>query len=85
MEHCALDGTGAFTPGQPRKGAAVPWDNESRRLCGKPDERLRTTADEEREIVGPMLPAQGRMGRPLSADPPEAVDAVRHVLATGRR
>jgi len=63
VDDCAHNGTGAFAPEQPGKETAMPWNDDSRCLCNGPDDRPRVASDEERAVIEPTLPAQGRMGR----------------------
>jgi len=62
-----------------------PWDDDARRPCRRPDDRQHATADDEWAAIRPTPPVQVRTGRPRTADPRKAADAVRQVLATGRQ
>jgi len=61
------------------------WDDNACRLCRGPDDRQYATADDEWAAIRPMPPVPGRTGRSRTADPREAANAARHVLATGRQ
>ena len=47
------------------------------------DHRQNNPADEEWSLIEPMIPAQGRMGRPRKTDPRQVFDAIQYMLASG--
>ena len=49
------------------------------------DFRQNDVSDEEWAVIAPLVPSQGRMGRPRSTDPRRVFDAVQYMLASGRR
>ena len=47
------------------------------------DCRQNNLTDEEWSLIEPMIPAQGRMGRPRETDPRRVFDAIQYMLASG--
>ncbi len=47
------------------------------------DCRQNNLTDEEWSLIEPMIPAQGRMGRPRQTDPRQVFDAIQYMLASG--
>ena len=47
------------------------------------DFRQNNLTDEEWSLIEPMIPAQGRMGRPRETDPRQVFDAIQYMLASG--
>ena len=45
--------------------------------------RQNNPTDEEWPLIEPMIPAQGRMGRPRETDPRQVFDAIQYMLASG--
>ncbi|MCY4463078.1 MAG: transposase [Albidovulum sp.] len=45
--------------------------------------RQNNPTDEEWPLIEPMIPAQGRMGRPRETDPRQVFDAIKYRLASG--
>ena len=47
------------------------------------DHRQNNLTDEEWLLIEPMIPKQGRMGRPRKTDPRQIFDAIQYMLASG--
>ncbi|MCY4237447.1 MAG: transposase [Rhodospirillaceae bacterium] len=47
------------------------------------DDRQNDLTDAERDLISPLIPTQGRMGRPRATDPRRVFDAIRSMLSSG--
>ena len=62
----------------------MPWSRTTRKHYKRDRRRYESdVTDAEWAIVEPMLPKQGRMGRPRQTDLREVFNAIQYVLATG--
>ena len=62
----------------------MPWTGAAREKCGRKDnDRQHELSEEEWAILEPMIPKQGRIGRPRKMDMRSVDDAIRQMLATG--
>ncbi len=64
----------------------MPWNRTTQQLHKRPDDHSQNDlTDAEWTVIGPMLPKQGRMGRPREVDLRSVSDAGRYILSTGCR
>ena len=62
----------------------MPWSEATQLKYQRSDDfRQNDVSDEERALIAPLIPAQGRVGRPRSTDLRRVFDAILHVLASG--
>ncbi len=62
----------------------MPWDGTAQRLHKRSDDhRQSNLTDAEWTITEPMLPKQGRMGRPREVSLRSVFSGDRYILATG--
>ena len=62
----------------------MPWNRTTRKNHKCNAKRYESDlTDKERAVLEPMLPKQGRTGRPRQTDLREVLGAIQHVLATG--
>ncbi len=59
----------------------MPWNRTTQQIHKRPDDHSQNDlTDAEWTIIEPMLPKQGRMGRPREVDLRSVFDAVRYIL-----
>jgi len=82
VEGQRVNRTSAFVPGQPGRGAAMPWNDARRCLCGRAESADAACCHRRgrRDIVGSTLSVQGRAGYPHVVDPRELRGAVEHIM-----
>jgi len=62
----------------------MPWSEATQAKYRRSDDfRQNDLTDEEWRLVAPLIPAQGRMGRPRSTDPRRVFDAIQYMLSSG--
>ncbi len=62
----------------------MPWNRTTQQIHKRPDDHSQNDlTDAEWTIIEPMLPKQGRMGRPREVDLRSVFDAVQYILSTG--
>ena len=62
----------------------MPWDETTQpQYTRRNDCRQNDLTDEEWALIAPLLPEQGRMGRPRKTDPRRVFDATQSMLASG--
>ena len=62
----------------------VPWNRATRKDYKRDGGRYESgVTDKEWAIIEPMIPKQGRLGRPRQTDLREVFNAIEYVLATG--
>ena len=62
----------------------MPWNEATQAKYRRSDDfRQNDLTDEEWRLVAPLIPAQGRMGRPRSTDPRRVFDAIQYMLSSG--
>ena len=62
----------------------MPWNRTTRKDYKRNAKRYESdVTDKEWTIIEPMLPNQGRLGRPRKTDLREVFNAIQYVLATG--
>ncbi len=62
------------------------WTEATRAQHGRlHDDRQDDLTDAEWMVIAPLIPRQGRMGRPRAADPRRVFDAIRSMLSSGCR
>ncbi len=62
----------------------MPWNETTQKLYRRSDDhRQSNLTDAEWSIIEPMLPKQGKMGRPREVDMRSVFDGVQYILATG--
>ena len=62
----------------------MPWSEATQLKYRRSDDfRQNDVSDEEWAVVAPLIPAQGRMGRPRLTDPRRVFDAIQYMLASG--
>ena len=60
------------------------WDEATRRKYKRrDDDRQNNLSDEEWEVIRPLIPEQGRLGRPRKTDLRSVFDAIQYMLASG--
>ncbi len=60
------------------------WTEATRAQHGRlHDDRQNDLTDAEWMVIAPLIPRQGRMGRPRAADPRRVFDAIRSMLSSG--
>ncbi len=60
------------------------WNGATQAKYGRSDDyRQNDLSDEEWALIEPLIPAQGRMGRPRTTDPRRVFDAIQSMLASG--
>ena len=63
---------------------AMPWTATSQpQYRRRNDCRQNDLTDEEWALIAPLLPEQGRMGRPRKTDPRRVFDAIQYMLGSG--
>ena len=62
----------------------MPWNETTQpQYTRRNDCRQNDLTDEEWALIAPLLPEQGRMGRPRKTDPRRVFDAIQYMLASG--
>ncbi len=62
----------------------MPWSEATQAKYRRTDDhRQNNLTDEEWLLIEPMIPKQGRMGRPRKRDPRQIFDAIQYMLASG--
>ncbi len=62
----------------------MPWSEAAQLKYKRSDDfRQNDVSDEEWALIAPLIPAQGRMGRPRSTDLRRVFDAIQYMLASG--
>ena len=62
------------------------WDETAREEHERRTDRYETDlADAERAVPGPLIPPQGKTGRPRELDMRDVMDAIQYIPGTGRQ
>ena len=62
----------------------MPWSEATQAKYRRSDDfRQNDLTDEEWRLIAPLIPAQGRMGRPRSTDLRRVFDAIQYMLSSG--